>query len=132
MSLEEFVKWHEKIKPQVEVVFKLLAKPLNDEPEALIKQLEEAEAWNARVGFLLADANAHLDRETLIARPPKEFGTETDRQVDTEAQVSTIRAVRDKLEHTCNVIKQRLILGESLLAYHRQFNERTIQKPVNK
>jgi len=34
-----------------------------------------------------------------------------------------VRVVRDKLESLANCIKQRLILGESMLAYHRQFSE---------
>jgi hypothetical protein len=125
----EFVKWHDSIKEQIKQVTAMTKEPLSDEPEALIADLLEIEAWNVRVNFLLADANGWLDRGTLWARPSKgEPGvTEADRHAITDSLVAPVRVVRDKLESLADCIKQRLILGESLLAYHRQFHDRDIR-----
>lgn len=125
--MENFLKWHETKKEEVKIVYSLMKKPLSDEPAELIKDLGEIETWNARVGFLLADANGFLDQQSNEARPPKEWGSEADRKALLNASVSPIRVVRDKLEILSSCIKQRLILGESLLAYHRQFLNREIK-----
>jgi hypothetical protein len=122
--LGDFLEWHDGIKTQIGTVTALMVKPLSDEPELMIKQLELIEGWNSRVCFLLADANGYLDRASLELRPPKsEDASEGDRKATLEAAVSPIRVVRDKLESLTSCIKQKLILGESILAYHRQFNE---------
>jgi hypothetical protein len=123
MILEDFLSWHDGIKAQIGTVTALMVKPLIDEPELMIKQLELVESWNTRVGFLLADANGYLDRATLELRPEKGDMSEGYLKAVTEASTSTVRVVRDKLESLANCIKQRLILGESMLAYHRQFSE---------
>jgi len=122
--LSDFIDWHDSIKTQIGKVTSLTIKPLSDEPELMIKQLEEVEAWNTRVGFLLAEANGWLDKASMELRPPKsEEASEADRRASLECSVSPVRVVRDKLESLAGCIKQRLILGESLLAYHRQFSE---------
>lgn len=126
--MDKFVEWHNSIRSQVAVVTSLTKVPVSDEPEALITDLREVEAWNARIGFLLADANGWLDNAKAFNMPPKELGTEADRRSTLDALVSPVRVVRDKLESLQDAIKQRLILGESLLAYHRQFHDREIKK----
>jgi len=129
-DMEAFVGWHSKNAAYVQRVSALLMVPLNDEPEALIKQAEEIEAHNGRIGFLLADANGFLDIATAHFTPEKREGmSERDRKVIVEKEVSPIRAVRDKLEHLCDCIKSRLILAESLLRYHSQFHDRDVRKP---
>jgi hypothetical protein len=123
MILEEFLSWHDSIKAQIGIVTKLMVIPLHDEPENMIKQLEQVEAWNVRVGFLLAESNGLLDRAGFDLRPEKGEMSEGHLKAATEAATSVVRVVRDKLESLANCLKQRLILGESLLAYHRQFHE---------
>lgn len=119
--MDEFLKWSEKVKPEVGEVSGLLCKPLSDEPALLIANLQEIEAWNARMGGLLAQANSWLDRYKLIAMPPKiETRSETDRKLVLDAETSPIRLMRDTLEHLCDSIRQRLILGESILSFHKQ------------
>lgn len=129
--LEDFVEWHNSIKEQVSTVTKLAVKPLSDEPEQMIKQLEVIESWNSRVGFLLADANGWLDKASMVLRPGKEVGSEADRKAQLEGTVSPIRVTRDKLESLLSCIKQRLILGESLLAFHRQFANHQVSEKNN-
>jgi len=131
MILEEFLSWHEGIKAQIGKVTALMVIPLSDEPEVMIKQLEIVESWNTRVGFLLADANGWLDRATLELRPEKGDLSEGHLRAMVEAATSTVRVVRDKLESLANCIKQRLILGESMLAYHRQFTEHKQREEIS-
>lgn len=126
--IEDFLQWHEEIKSQIKIVTDLTKVPISDEPEALISDLREIEAWNVRINFLLADANGWLDKAKHEFRPEKSEGTESDRRAILDSSVSGYRVVRDKLESLANCIKQRLILGESLLAYHRQFHDREIKK----
>lgn len=127
MILEEFVQWHEKVKDTILHVHTLLSDRLSPEPEALIQDLEAIEAWNARMGELLAEANSWLDKSRgELVRPKEEGGTDLTRKLALDAEVSPVRLVRDKIESICETIKQRLILGESILAYARQFGERTI------
>lgn len=126
--MEEFEAWHSKHWDYLQKVTKLMADRLSSEPEQLIQQSEEIEAHNARIGYLLAEANGYLDRANDFHRPSKDSGTEADRRTIQCAGVSPIRVVRDKLDHLCDTIKQRITLSQSLLAYHRQFADRTIQK----
>lgn len=123
--LDEFMAWSNEIKPEIAHVSKLLATKLSDEPEVLISELQDIECWNGRIGALLAQANSWLDRYKLISMPIKEESkSETDRKLALDKEVAPIRLVRDTLEHFCDSIKQRLILGESILAYLRaQYTE---------
>lgn len=119
--MNEFLSWSEKVKPEVGHVSDILSQKLSDEPAELITDLQTIEAWNARMGALLAQADSWLDRYKLIAMPSKETGkTESDRKVLLDSEVSPIRLMRDTLEHLCDSIRQRLILGESILSFHKQ------------
>jgi len=121
-SMNEFIEWEQKVKPEIGHIGFILSQKLSDEPEALIKDLIEVESWNGRVGFLLAESNSWLDRFALTAMPPKEQGkTELDRETLLDSETAPIRLVRDILEHYCDAIKNRLVLGESILGYQRQF-----------
>lgn len=123
--LPEFVDWNDKVKHEIKQVYDLLKESLSDEPAALINDLTEIECWNSRMGTLLAQANSWLDRYTLIVMPTKEGRTEADRKAFVDSEVSPIRLVRDTLESLCESIKQRLILGESVLSFHKaQYAER--------
>lgn len=122
--LEKFAEWEALVRDELHSVEMSLNHPLSDEPEALIADLAEIEAYNGRCGSLLAEANSFLDHAKYVLRPSKESGTSFDRQIDLDNAVSPIRCVRDKLDAFCDSIKQRLILGESLLRYYSQFKER--------
>src|SRR5438046_10694734 len=123
--MKEFIEWSEKIKPELEDVSILLSVELIDEPSLLIQNLTAIEAWNGRVGALLAQADAWLDRYTLFAMPPREEGKlEADRRVLLDSETSPIRLLRDTIEHYSDAIRQRLILGESILSYIKLYSEK--------
>ena len=94
----------------------LLQEPLSDEPEALIKDLEAIEVWNARMQFLLAEANSHLSHETFVNLPTD--GTEFSRKTALKAMTAQEEEERDKLEAICDSIKTRITLGQSFLKYY--------------
>lgn len=128
----EYEAWLESLQKDLRNIFALLKTRLSDHPEKLIQDLKEAETYYARCAYILAQANSFLDKAGYIFLPPKdENQRELDRRVTLEYKISHIREMRDKVEAMVNSIKQRLILGESLLAYSRQFLERqrTIQEP---
>lgn len=116
---KQFQEWSVKIRPEIEEVGNLLNQKLSDEPEELISDLEEIEVWNSRIGALLAQANSWLDAYKLVANPSREGRTEADRKIVLDSEVSPIRLIRDTLEHLCDSIRQRLILGESILSYYK-------------
>lgn len=118
--IDQFIEWHDSIESEIGLIGSILSAKLSDEPEELIRDLQNAEAWNARTGYLLAEANSWLDRFSLFAMPTKEGRSEADRRVLLDSETSAIRMVRDTLEHYCNCIKNRLILGESILSYVKQ------------
>jgi len=125
--MNEFLKWSEEIKPELQQTAELLSIPLSDEPAKLIHDLTEIESVNGRMGALLAQAEAWLDRYTLIALPQKEEGKlEADRKALLDSETSPIRLLRDTIEHYSDCIRQRLILGESLLSYMKIYAERSI------
>jgi hypothetical protein len=109
---------------EIDHVQKILSTKLSDEPEKLIGDLENIEAWNSRMGFLLADANSWLERARAQSIPDKEGKTEFERKILMEDAVTPIKRHRDVIESICDSIKQRLILGESVLSYQKQFAER--------
>lgn len=123
-NLAEFNTWAESIQPEIAHVSELLSKKLSDEPTELISNLQEIEAWNGRVGALLAQADSWLDRYKLFAFPSRENGlatrTETERKIILDSEIAPIRLIRDTLEHFCDSIRQRIILGESILSFHKQ------------
>lgn len=126
--IDKFVEWHQSISEEVSHVYDLLSKELSDEPSELVRQLSEVEAWNSRTGYWLAEANSFLDRFNFAYLPEKGERSEKERLVKLECDVADYRKVRDRFEVLQNSIKQKLILGESLLNYHRQFVLKPIQE----
>lgn len=124
---EEFEAWKEKIRPDVGHMQKMLRQHLSDEPGTLVVQVADIEAWNGRAQFLLAEANGFLDRAKAAYLPLKEKGTELERKTQLDANVVEFREARDKIEAIVETIKQRLIVGSSMMAYHRQFNDPEIR-----
>lgn len=121
---DDFLVWCEKMEEEMKHVLQLLGERLSDQPEELIQDLLAIEAWNGRCQFILAEANTYLDKARFAYKPPKEAGTEMDRRLILDDSVATYRLIRDKAEGLVEAIKQRLSLGQSILAYQRQFIER--------
>jgi len=128
--IDDFVEWERENHQTIETVHGFLCQNLSSEPEELIDQLCEIEAWGARIGELQANADSWLDRAKMTLRPSKDFGSELDRRTELDGIVAPLRMVRDKLESLAYCIKQRLILGESLLAYHRQFQDHKMKEKI--
>lgn len=128
--LEEFVHWENLNQSVIFTVQDKMLENISSEPEKLIQDLCDIEGWNARIGELLSEANSWLDRAKMELRPDKDFGSEMDRRTELDGRTASIRVVRDKLESLASCIKQRLILGESLLAYARQFQEHKLKEPL--
>lgn len=123
---EEYTAWLKKVAPELKGVFEILRIRLSDEPEKLIKDLATAESFNARCSYLLAQANSFLDKAGLYYLPSKDESLRAlDRKVSLESSMSHIREMRDKIDGIVDSIKQRLILGESILRYMSQFNSRS-------
>lgn len=108
----------------------LLCKKLDREPEGLINDMMVIETWNGRMGELLAEANGFLEKARAELILSKEFGTELSRKIALDADVSVVKVVRDKLEGICEAIKQRLIMAESILSFHKQFPERKARESL--
>lgn len=122
--MDEFVEWNHGINDDFRHIGLILQQRLSDEPEELIGDLQDAEAWNSRCQALLAQANSWLDRATHHLMTEKGSRTDFERKAELGASIAPIRLVRDVLEGFCEALKQRLILGSSLVGYHRQFVER--------
>ena len=120
--LNKFTEWHQKNLPEVSHVADLLAQPLSDESSELIEQLSELEAWNARCGYWLSEANSYLSKFEYAYLGEKGDRTEEERKIKNKFDTSDYRRVRDQLEVLCDSIKQRLIMGESILSFQKQFS----------
>lgn len=121
--IEEFQKWEESIRQEITHVSEILSEKLPDDPIQLINAMEAAEVWNSRMQALLAQSNSWLDRASFHLMPAKEGLMESDRKAKLNNDVAPIRLIRDTIEGFCDSIKSRLILGESILSYHKQFVE---------
>lgn len=130
MILDDFLTWEASIRDEINDVHSLLSHKLSDDPNGLINDLCVVETWNARIGSLLADANSWLDRSKRFLKPDKDFGSDLDRRTELDGATAPIRALRDNLESLLSAIKQRLILGESILRYWNQFKEHMMKEPV--
>lgn len=120
--IDDFIEWHQKNKEELEHVATLLSQPLPDDPNELLGVLGQIEAWNSRIGYLFAEANAYLEKFRYAYLTSKEDSTETERKVKLDFDTADYRLVRNKIEILLDSIKQRLILGESALAYYRSYH----------
>ena len=121
--LDNFLEWEETVRADVDHIKTILTKNLSDEPEKLIRDAEDAEVWYSRAGFLLAEANSWLDKARKYYQPDKLDKTEADRKAILDEAVTDIRKFRDFMEVITDSIKQRLMLGMSVLGYYRQFKD---------
>jgi hypothetical protein len=123
-ALEDFQEWCKKANPSLKEVEELMACKISDQPEILIEQLTEIEAYNGRVGYLLAQAEGHLDHYQFLLLPSKEGITDFERKVRLEYEVSEIRKWRNRIENISDSIKTRITMGQSILKYQVIFMER--------
>lgn len=128
MTIEEFnikfTNWILSITKDFKTSFLEASRPLPSNPEELISVLTTVEAWNARIGEILAEANSYLDLASKLYMPSKSNGmTEFERKSNLDSEVALIREWRNKAENLTNAIKQKLILGESILRYYSIFKD---------
>lgn len=126
--VEQFHEWRESINPELRLVEKLLAQEISDEPEKLIGDLRTIEAHNGRIGFILAQAESHLDTCQFFLMPGKEGVTEFERKITLECEVSDMRKWRNRIESISDAIKTRITLGQSILKYMSQFIEPSMKR----
>lgn len=122
-SLDNWMAWHDSIKRQVAQVYRILQVQLSEEPEALVSDLNIAESWNARMQFILADANGHLSKVKFELKPLKIEGPEFDRKIKLEAEIADLTSARDKIEGLVKSLNQRLITASTVLGYRKQFKD---------
>lgn len=101
---------------EFDTVSRMLQEPLSDEPQLLIGQLSDIEAWNSRMQFLLAEKNSNLSHQTLVNLPTE--GTELARKTALKALVAQEEEERNKIEALVDSIKTRITLGQSFLKYY--------------
>lgn len=126
--IEDYESWLKSIKSDLDHVYSLLQLKLSDEPEKLVFDLESVEIWYSRMGYLLAEANDYLDRASNEFLPERTTSLGDtipafDRKIQLDGKIAIIRKYRDQIENLSDSIKQRLILGMSILSYQRQFKE---------
>lgn len=117
--IDNFTTWLQNRQPEIENVGLLLSTQLSSEPASLIEDLVAIEAWNGRLNELLASCNAFLDQAKLFYLPSGDEMRESERKAVVEDRVANIRKTRDILEGYCDSVKQRLILGESILRWEK-------------
>lgn len=117
--IDHFTQWVLANQKDIEHVGLLLSTQLSGEPAQLIEDLTTIEAWNGRINDLLATANAFLDRGRLFYLPNAEGMRESERKATVDDNVADISKIRDILESYSDCIKQRLILGESILRWEK-------------
>lgn len=119
--LEKFLRWEGTIRKDLLHVGAMMREPLSDQPEILFRDLEAIEAWNARIGLLSSEAGSWLDQARHIFLPNRDDKTELDRKVELDSMVSQVKAVKVRIENLMDAIKHRLSLGQSILAYMRNY-----------
>lgn len=118
--IDQFSDWVKSKQTEIDHVGKLLFESLPTEPSEMIEALTGIEAWNGRISELLAHCSAFLDRAKLYYLPSDSLDMkESERKATVDSQCADIRKMRDILQGYSDAIKQRLILGESLLRWEK-------------
>lgn len=112
---KDFIEWRSGVTRDISHVQGLLMDELSDNPNELVRQLAEIEAWHGRMTTLLATATTYLDlaeQAALMGRD--EDWTDLDRKIELKARTALERFVRDEIDGLVESIRTRLILGMSL------------------
>jgi hypothetical protein len=106
----------------------LMAQPLSDEPQLLIRQMSEIEAQFERMNALFADAKSfyYLEKRASLVARANDI-TDLDRESIQKAAVANQRRVMDTLEGIVEAVRTRLMLGMNLRKTH--VAERSTDRP---
>jgi len=123
---DPFESFQKRVKPEIELVERLLRHPLSEEPGGLVSDLRKAEVWYARLQTIMAFTERYLDLAEKEQMPLKENLTEMEREKILAYRVSSERLLRDRTVGLVEALKTRILLGQTLLNYHRDlhFSER--------
>lgn len=115
--IEDYMKEGVEIKDAMKV-------ELSDNPTSLKKQVREAEAFTARLVYMLAlvKRQIRLDKNQYILPKSREW-TDLDRTTKVEAVLSDLMTVRDFFEELVEITRDRVSLGQSLLRDSRSERE---------
>ena len=103
----------------IAATLEIIKRPLSDEAPAMVSELREAEGRVGYLYFLLAAANAELDRQTaaacevLKAQDLKAYALEA----QAEAMVSGWRKERDEIQGLIRALEGRTMVGLGILKY---------------
>ena len=122
MEKDAFGAFARRVRPEIEFVEKLLRHQLSEEPEALVSDLRKAEVWYARLQTVLAFAETYLDLAEKEKLPSKENLTEMEREKVLAFRVAEERLLRDRLVNLLEALKTRILLGQTILNYHRDLH----------
>lgn len=105
-------------------VLEALKTPLPDQPEPLWQALKVVEGYCGYLQFLLARADAYLDtaeRRELekVIRENTEKMPAYEKEVHVKARVVDEREFRDYIKGLLDSAKQKVMLGQSRMAYCR-------------
>ncbi len=121
----EMIETEEQEKKELEAAKLILRSPLPDNPTSLIGAMKIIEAHYARLGTLLSKADAMLDyaeKEALVSKDCMTVKmTAYEKEVFVKARVREERQFRDEVKYMLDTIKQRINLGQSVLAFMRDF-----------
>jgi len=122
-----FEVWLEIAQEQIGSIQDLMDDPLADNAPMIIPQLTAIEAWNARANTLLAEANSYLDIAEYegIMTISRDLVV-MEREATLAAKVANERKLRDILQGLVDSIKNRLILGESIIKSARETQRHTV------
>lgn len=111
---------------ELDQVSKLLSEELSDDPEILQSQARSIEAWNGRLGVIVAWADSYLDMATADRIRAKEKGeTDLDRQTKLDAAVARERRFRDVAQSLLKAIDRRVSLAQSLIRAQSEARSKT-------
>lgn len=121
----DFSTWKLKIDRELPLIFEIASRRLPEAPEELIRSLTLIEGHYARLGTLLAEIGVFLDMGAKLYLPGKETGlSELDRKTSMKGDIAVIQGYHNQIENILDAVKQKIILGESILRYASQFVER--------
>jgi len=122
--MEQFDDFQAQKQEYLGTVLDALETPLPDDPEPLWQALKVIEGYTGYLQFLLARADAYLDtaeRRELgkVIRENTEKMPAYEKEVQVKARVSDEREFRDYVKGLLDSAKQKVMLGQSRMAYCR-------------
>lgn len=113
-----FERYAASVEEDMAFVKDLLGKMLADNPEQLVRQLRECEAWYAWLNVCLADANSFLDVAEAASLVAKDKSvTDLDRAAIQSAAVANQRGFRNQVEGMAKALDTRLMLGMAVIKH---------------